>query len=388
MKKFISLYILGILLSLQTMWAQEKDSLRFSLLTCAPGVEVYELFGHTAIRYENYSTGEDLVFNYGMFSFDAPNFLYRFVKGETDYELGVVPYAHFEQEYRGRGTKVYTQELNLTSEEKLRLLYFLLHNAEPTQSTYRYNYFYDNCTTRARDAIESIISGQVIYPDRGAKTSFRKIVHKHLETYPWEKFGIDFCLGETADKRINSRLQMFAPFHTKQAFQTAYIISTKGDTRPLLLSEKLLIDVEDRAHKAPFFTPLLCMSLFFLLNLFIAWYQWKKKTILKFYDFVLYGIQGIMGCIIAFLFFFSIHPTVGTNWLICVFNPIPLLFVFWIHFLSTPLGRKRYFIANTLWLTMCLFGYFFVPQHFNLAVLPLVLSFWVNSVSHLAVYRE
>ena len=68
----------------------QTDSIQFSLLTCAPGNEIYALFGHTAIRYQNFSRGVDLVFNYGMFSFNTPHFVYRFVKGETDYQLGII----------------------------------------------------------------------------------------------------------------------------------------------------------------------------------------------------------------------------------------------------------------------------------------------------------
>ena len=96
------------------VYASSLDSVRISLLTCAPGSEIYSLFGHTALRYENPAKGEDWVFNYGLFSFDTPNFVYRFVKGETDYQLGVIPYRYFEGEYAMRGSSVYQQELNLT----------------------------------------------------------------------------------------------------------------------------------------------------------------------------------------------------------------------------------------------------------------------------------
>ena len=69
------------------MQAMSSDSIRLSLLTCAPGTEIYALFGHSAIRYEHPALQRDWVFNYGMFSFSEPNFVMRFVKGETDEEL-------------------------------------------------------------------------------------------------------------------------------------------------------------------------------------------------------------------------------------------------------------------------------------------------------------
>lgn len=105
--------------------SQSADSIRFSLLTCASGTEIYSLFGHTAIRYENYTRRIDVVFNYGMFSFNTPNFIFRFVAGETDYQLGITPYSYFEAEYAMRGSSVYQQVLNLTQSEKERLLTIL-----------------------------------------------------------------------------------------------------------------------------------------------------------------------------------------------------------------------------------------------------------------------
>ena len=108
-----------------------------SLLTCAPGTEIYELFGHTAIRYENPAEGKDLVFNYGIYSFNTPNFVLRFVKVETDYRKGVVPYSYFEGEYAVRGSSVYQQTLNLTDEEKQKIWDLLEENYRPGNRIYR-----------------------------------------------------------------------------------------------------------------------------------------------------------------------------------------------------------------------------------------------------------
>ena len=151
------LCLLVMMVALCSVRAASADSIRISLLTCAPGSEIYALFGHSAIRYEDPSRKEDWVFNYGMFSFKDPNFVMRFVKGETDYQLGVIPYRYFEAEYALRGSSVYQQELNLTGAEKQKLITLLRENYLPAHRVYRYNYFYDNCTTRARDKIEESI---------------------------------------------------------------------------------------------------------------------------------------------------------------------------------------------------------------------------------------
>src|SRR5699024_474509 len=53
-----------------------------SLLTCAPGEELYSSFGHNAVRLLDLDTGRDLVFNYGTFDFDTPNFYVKFARGK------------------------------------------------------------------------------------------------------------------------------------------------------------------------------------------------------------------------------------------------------------------------------------------------------------------
>ena len=118
-----------------------SDSVEVSLLTCSPHTEVYSLYGHTAIRYRNAATGEDWAFNYGVFNFRKPFFALRFAFGLTDYELGVIPYEYFEEEYRKTGRQVTEQVLNMTSDEKQRLYDALRINYLPENRVYRYNYF-------------------------------------------------------------------------------------------------------------------------------------------------------------------------------------------------------------------------------------------------------
>lgn len=202
-----------LLLVCTTVGAHQPDSLRFSLLTCAPGQVVYELFGHTAIRYQNITRSTDIVFNYGMFDFDTPNFAYRFAKGEADYQLGINSFEGFKRAYAHRGSSVYEQELNLTTEEKQILQRNLLINYQPEHRIYRYNYFYNNCTTCARDQIEKAIQGRVIYPEGQRGKSFRSIVHEYAAGCPWDQLSMDLLLGAEADEEINNRLQMFAPFY-------------------------------------------------------------------------------------------------------------------------------------------------------------------------------
>lgn len=384
---FLSLLIIwGSMLS----YAQKRDSIQFSLLTCSPGTEIYSLFGHTAIRYQNYTQNKDIVFNYGMFSFSSPNFIYRFVKGETDYQLGVNDFRSFEAEYMFRGSSVYQQILNLTYEEKLKLQNLLFTNYLPQNRVYRYNYFYDNCTTRARDQIEKCIDGNVEYPTSVPDKTFRGIIHEFTKGFDWEEFGIDLCLGAGADKPIGIRQQMFSPFYMRSFAESAFIKDENGNTRPLVLKEEVIVDADtvDAAETSFPFSPIACATFFLFLNVVIAFVQIVRKKIYWFWDLILYLSQGLAGCIIAFLFFFSTHPTVDSNWLILLFNPIPLFYLPFMVYNDIKRKKDKWHVINSVYLTLFILILPLIPQEINLSVLLLALGLLFNAVSHQIVYRK
>lgn len=369
-----------------------EDSVRVSLLTCSPGTEIYALFGHTAIRYEDKAKGADWVFNYGMFSFQTPNFVMRFVKGETDYQLGVMPYSYFEEEYRSRGSYVEQQVLNLTPQEKKRLFRLLDENYRPENRTYRYNYFYDNCTTRARDKIEESIEGTVIYPESREELSFRDIVHQYTAGHEWSELGIDLCLGSEADKPVDARLQMFAPFYLVHAADGAVIKAADGTERLLVLEKQKIVDppapvsvYEKDFPVTPMQTALILLAFTVIIGIIELRYQKCFWGV----DILLFGAQGIAGCIIAFLFFFSIHPTVGSNYLLILFNPIPLIYLPVMVYKSIKRKKDFYHWVNVVVLTLFIAFWEVMPQKFNLVVLPLALSLLIRSLTHIiGIYRK
>ena len=382
-------FLLSILFltALLPMWSSPMDSVRISLLTCAPGSEIYALFGHSAIRYEHPALQRDWVFNYGMFSFSEPNFVMRFVKGETDYQLGVIPYSYFEAEYAERGSSVYQQVLNLTAEEKVNLVKALQENYLPANRVYRYNYFYDNCTTRARDKIEECIDGKVVYTTPTHEVTFRDIIHEYTEGHEWSEFGIDLCLGADADKPIDLRQQMFAPFYMLEAARGAMI--QRGDTLvPLVKEEFKVVDVVRTPEPGFPISPMAGACVLLAVTMVVVGVGVRNGHISCIWDGFLFGLQGIGGCVIAFLFFFSVHPTVGSNWMLVLLNPIPLFYLPFMIYQS--LGRKKdaYHGVNAIVLTFFMILMPLIPQEFNLTVLPLALSLWLTSVGHLFIYNR
>ena len=385
MNKLIIALMLSFFSLTQSVRGQE-DSIKVSLMTCAPGTEIYALFGHTALRYEDTARGEDWVFNYGMFSFNTPHFIYRFVKGETDYELGVTPYSYFEGSYAMRGSSVYQQTLNLTMAEKQKLRRLLEENYQPENRVYRYNFFYDNCTTRARDIIEECIEGKVVYPDGKEGLSFRDIVHQYTKGHEWDELGIDMCLGSEADEPVDARKQMFAPFYMLEAAGKATIVA--GDSvRPFVLQEKKVVDVEPEGGEGGFpLSPLVCVFVLMGAVCLVGWIQLKVKKVIWIWDLFLFGVQGLAGCVIAFLVCFSTHPTVGSNWLILLLNPIPLIYLHVMVYRAIKGKKDLYHLINIVYLTLFIMIMPFVQQKFNATVLPLALCLLLCSASHVLLY--
>lgn len=364
-----------------------EDSIRFSLLTCGAGEEIYSLFGHTAIRYENFTRGIDAVFNYGIFSFNTPNFILRFTLGETDYQLGVTSYKQFAYEYTWTGRDVWQQTLNLNAEEKKKLLALLEENYLPQNRIYRYNFFYDNCATRPRDQIERAVQGTLEYADDMTSfqtgISFRDIVHQYTIGHSWARFGIDLCLGSQADKDITRRQMMFAPFYLKDFLAKAQLKNAQGMERPLVSSEDHIIQSPQQTSTEETPSPLQTAFLLFTIVTIATAYGIYRRKSLWLLDLLLFLAAGVAGCILAFLASFSQHPAVSPNYLLFLFHPLHLLCLPWMIKRIRKKEKSIYMWANITVLTFFILLWGIIPQEFNLAVLPLALSLWIRSASNL-----
>ncbi|WP_297328967.1 DUF4105 domain-containing protein [uncultured Bacteroides sp.] len=393
---FISIYLIFLFLAPITATAQTQtekentpDSIRISLLTCASGGEIYSLFGHTAIRYENFTQGTDAVFNYGMFNFNAPNFIFRFALGETDYQLGVSNYEHFAAEYNYLGRDVWQQTLNLNQKEKDRLVNLLKENYLPENRIYRYNFFYDNCATRPRDQIEKAIDGTLQYADNmtddNIGVTFRDLLHQYSKDHLWSRFGMDMCMGSQADKPINRRLMMFIPFYVQKYFNTAQVIDERGNTHSLIFSEEKVVATGKTASdfQSGGITPMQSTLLLLIFVTATTIYGLRKRKTLWPIDLILFFVAGAAGCVLAFLAIFSQHPAVSPNYLLFVFHPFHLICLPCMINRVRKNKLSRYMLANfaVLILFICLWGV--IPQKINLAVLPLALCLLIRSVSNL-----
>lgn len=304
------------------------DSIEISVLTCSPHNEVYSLYGHTAIHYRNMKTGEDVAFNYGIFSFKKPFFVARFALGKTDYELGVIPFAAFCNEYRRFGSMVTEQVLDLTPAEKTKLVNALWENYKPENRVYRYNFFYDNCATRVRDMIVKSIDGKVMYAEMNGDPNYtwRNIIHDYTADHPWAAFGNDLCLGLKADRPATQMERHFIPDNLMLDFARAQIYSN-GQYRPLVKDVRTPVNAGVQFVDNSFFpTPAMCSMAFFVLCVVIAVVEYRKRKIFVAWDVFLMTVVGVAGLVLTVLLF-SEHPATTLNLQYLLLNPLPLFFI-------------------------------------------------------------
>lgn len=341
MKHFIYRFslLLMVLLPVRGV-AQTADSLVVSLLTCSPGDIAYTMYGHTAIRVHELKSGRDIVFNYGMFNFDADNFIYKFVKGETDYVLGAEPADFFLHRYAEKGEGVTEQVLNLSQTECLRLYGLLLENIKPENRTYRYNWLYDNCTTRARDVIERAVEGDIDYhlPGGNSQTmsSARRYLHPFAQKDRWVEFGQNLLLGYEVDRPLKSRQSMFLPNHYMHDADMAEIrrvevVDSMGGSVehmvPLVAESRILLPARDSDADRGFDMPFALFLAVFVVVLAFNIAELRRGKTFKWIDIILCLLVGLAGVLISFLFFFSEHAGVSTNMLVILFNPLAFLWI-------------------------------------------------------------
>lgn len=333
--------------------ASEQDSIRISLLTCGAYDEVWTLYGHSALRIELPLSGEDIVANYGLFDFNQPFFVSRFVFGKCDYMMGLMPFSQFIQEFASRKASVYEQEINLTQQEKKDIIQAVAINSLPQNCEYRYNYFYDNCATRPRDIILNNIPDRIVYRnDIDTTLTFRQLIHENNAQKPWCRLGNDLLLGVYADQPTSRADQQFLPGNLMRDFAKAEFVNAEGKRRPVVIrSQWLLQDNATYANEFPL-SPFVCGMILLAVAILLSVLDYRKplsgsmlsKTAF-FFDITLFTLSGLLG-LILFLMIFSEHPTVSLNLQILTLNPL-YIFLLW-RIVPEIRGRKKPYVLGVL----------------------------------------
>lgn len=363
------------------------DNVVVSLITCYPGQNIYELYGHTELRVRG--KGYDWVFNYGTFDFRAPNFIYRFVKGETDYMLAGYPSEYMYVGYENR--KIVEQVLNLTPEQAHAVSNALFNGAQPENRTYRYNYVLDNCSTRPRDIVEAVVGESLQYPPMPSGLTFRSMMHRYNTNYAWQQFGIDLALGSGLDYELDARQQMFAPISLMQAFGGA-TIERGGERVPLVTDTNTLNPGSDEGDILPptpwYLHPMTLAVALLLAMAALSVRDVRRRNTTRLADSLLFGIAFLGGAVVAFLVFISTHEATSPNYNLLWLHPlhiVPAVLV-WIKSAKKVVVCYHFVNFAVIFITMALWAV--LPQCANAAFFPLMGALAVRSLSYLMVTRN
>ena len=347
-----------------------------SLLTCYPGSNIYELEGHSAVRI-TMPPSTDVTVNYGLFDFAAPNFVYRFVKGEIDYMCGAVPTELFVDHYRNQGRRVVEQELNLDPVQKATLISLAAENMRKENATYRYNYVKDNCATRPLRLIENAVGSPVVFHADSVSTTFRQQMRHFHSNYPWYQFGIDIALGSGIDYPLSTRERAFAPMNLRDLVDKATYTSATGESVPLVSSTVELAPGEEQGAALPptpaWQSPMAVALLVLAVAVWASLRQMAGHRLAgRVADTLIFGAQGLAGLLLTFLIFVSVREATSPNWLYLWLNPLALAGGTLVWLKSCKKVLLCYHFINFALLAVMSLAWWWLPQSGNPAFVPLV----------------
>ena len=353
--KKISFSVLFLMISIISFGQNimlSKDA-HVSVITCGTGNEVYSLFGHTALRVQDSATALDVVYNYGAFDFNTPNFVMKFTKGDLQYFAVVNSYTDFINQYQYEKRSVYEQELNIPHALKQKLFDNLNTSLASGESYYTYKFINKNCTSMVVDIINKTLNTNAIVKKEDTHLTYRSILYPYFDGHFYEKLGTSIIFGKKVDQLGT---QIFLPYELQKSLEKVTF-----QNQPLAFENKTLLEFK---NQIPFswwnnaYTYIAFLLLIVLIN---------KKSIALFY----LSIMGVLGLFFTFVGFYSQHLELGYNYNVLLFNPtlLALLYLYWI---KNKKGIYKLAIFNIILLIVYLF--FVINKAHFIIILPLVIA--------------
>jgi hypothetical protein len=324
------------------------------------------------------STGMDIIFNYGTFDFNDPDFYAKFVRGKLNYFVSVEYFTDFFTAYQYEQRGIAEQTLQLTCAQKQQLFEALKTNAKEENKFYKYDFLYDNCSSRLRDMIAKYaipgITYKNILPHSGATA--RNLIHSYLNAghQPWSKLGIDILLGAKLDAPLTNQQAMFLPDYLLKGFDSA-----NSNNQPVINNKKLLLPATTTAEKTSNQAPFIYLGILFLIIAIASFIPAFQKP-LQVFDTILFTITGLLGVLLLFMWWGTDHVVCSNNLNLLWALPTHLLLVLYLH------SKKQW--VNYYWLAVVIINGFllmlwnWLPQQLNTALIPVVALLLLRSLMH------
>jgi len=359
--------------------AKKSSHLRISLLTCGVGSEIYEIFGHTAVRVVDSSQQgvlADLVYNYGMFNGFEDGFELKFMRGKLKYYVATNLYGEFMEEYLNLGRSVQEQVLDISDSAKEQINAFLQENTLPENKYYKYDFFFDNCATRIRDIFPRVLGNGFVYGNAlpaGSKLTFRDIINIYFYRDHWERVGVNILLGSKIDKVMSNSDIMFLPDYLRDGLGGATLNGKKVALPPVLLL------AGNKRAAAGINAPMLLMCSLLLLTalgLSVKRLRWVGRIM----SALLLLVSGLLGILILTMWFATDHQGCSNNFNVLWALPLNAFIAF-----ARPQRKDKYAAIAMIMIVVSLLLHVLHVQGTVPELVPLLLALLLV---HGNIYRK
>lgn len=372
MKNTFAVLVFLFSISANCQFQSLSKNSQISVLTIAPGPNLNDAFGHSAFRVLDYDQETDIIFDYGRYDFNAPNFYLNFTRGKLNYQLGASRFDNFLNFYKEQQRDVTEQILDLTYQDKLKLYRYLVNNYKPENRNYKYDFFYENCATKIKDVLQKNTKEKIVFNTLKTlkKSTFRDLIHEHVAVNTWGCFGIDLALGSVIDEKIPAENYMFLPKYIEVFFGNASL-----DNKPLVSQTNKLLDNKATQQESNFFiSPLFLFSLLSVFILWLTYKDFKSQKRNRILDVFIFSVTGFIGFILLLLWFATDHTATAYNY--------NLLWAFFLNIfvLQAVFSKKpkkwfrKYVKFLIILLVLMALHWIMQVQKFSITILPFYLA--------------
>jgi hypothetical protein len=306
-----------------------------TVITFSPGELVWERFGHNALWIHDGRAGTDIAWNWGLFDFAQPDFLQRFLSGDTRYWMAGEDAYRMIAAYHEVGRTITLQRLDLTQQQAAALRDFVRWNSLEENKYYRYDYFRDNCSTRLRDAIDRVLGGALKRATDSVQTplTYRGESVRLTSGLLPEQLGIDVALGRPADRPISEWQSFFIPMRLRDGLRTVTVPRPGGTPVALVSDQRTIPPTSGPGVTVPNEPPSLVLR-YCLLGVLLAAVAVVLRAIGKsnragLWALSLFGMLwsllcGVIGLVLIYMWAFTRHVFWGWNENLLLLSPLSL----------------------------------------------------------------
>lgn len=358
---------------------QLSDNAQISILTVGPGTSLNDAFGHSAFRIKDRTIGLDIVYGYGEYDFDAPNFYLKFAQGKLNYLISKTDFNRFYRIYEYFNRSIDEQVLNLNASEKQKLYAYLQNNYKPENRRYLYDFLFDNCATKIKDVTDIATTKPITFqtPKDYKEATFRTLIQENLNRNSWGSLGIDVALGAIIDRTATPEQHMFLPKNIFSFFEVA----KKGNGEPLVVKSKTVFSSKPQKTASNFlYSPLFIFGVIGFIILFITYKDFKLQRRTKTLDIILFSLTGLAGIIVFLLWFATDHQATKNNYNLLWANPLNILVLFQVLKQKLPNWTNKYFKFLVILLCLLVFHWATGVQVFAIGLIPFLIALCVRYI--------